>query len=54
MTQAATNAQGSDMSRPWLKSYPPGMPTAIAPPPYRSLGDMIEQNLPPLCKPSRL
>jgi len=44
MTQAATNADGSDMSRPWLKSYPPGIPATIAPPPYRSLADMIEQN----------
>ncbi|MCD2175423.1 long-chain-fatty-acid--CoA ligase [Rhizobium sp. C4] len=44
MTQAATNADGSEMSRPWLKSYPPGMPPTIAPSPYRSLADMIEQN----------
>lgn len=44
MTQAATNVQGSEMSRPWLKSYPPGMPETIAPSPYRSLADMIEQN----------
>ncbi len=44
MTQAATNVEGSEMSRPWLKSYPPGMPETIAPSPYRSLAEMIEQN----------
>ena len=44
MSQAATNAEGTELNRPWLKSYPPGMPPTIAPSPYRSLGDMIEQN----------
>ncbi|MET3613550.1 long-chain acyl-CoA synthetase [Rhizobium aquaticum] len=44
MSQAATNAEGTETARPWLKSYPPGMPETIAPPPYRSLADMIEHN----------
>ena len=44
MSQAVTNAEGTELNRPWLKSYPPGMPPTIAPSPYRSLGDMIEQN----------
>ncbi len=44
MTQAATNAQGTEIARPWLKSYPPGMPETIPPSPYRSVADMIEQN----------
>lgn len=43
MSQAATN-EGTELDRPWLKSYPPGMPVTIAPSPYRSLADMIEQN----------
>jgi long-chain acyl-CoA synthetase len=44
MSQVAENVEGSDIVRPWLKSYPPGVPAKVAPSPYRSLADMIEQN----------
>jgi long-chain acyl-CoA synthetase len=44
MSQVAENVEGADIVRPWLKSYPPGVPAKVDPSPYRSLADMIEQN----------
>jgi long-chain acyl-CoA synthetase len=44
MSQAATDAHGQEMDRPWLKSYSAGVSPTMIPLPYRSLGDMIEQN----------
>lgn len=44
MSQAATPAEGAEISRPWLNSYPPGVPATINPSQYRSLAEMIERN----------
>ncbi|NNF40406.1 MAG: AMP-binding protein, partial [Woeseiaceae bacterium] len=30
------------MEKPWLKSYPPGMPAEVPTPPFRSIRDLIE------------
>ena len=30
--------------KPWLQSYPPGMPADIAPLPYNSIGDLFAQS----------
>lgn len=44
MSDAAMNASGASVARPWLQSYPPGVNPTIGPSPYRSLADMIETN----------
>lgn len=32
------------MEKPWLKSYPPGMPEEVPDPPFRSIRDLFEQS----------
>ena len=35
---------GPQAAKPWLQSYPPGMPADIAPLPYDSIGDLFAQS----------
>ena len=44
MSEAILNVNGAVPSRPWLQSYPPGVPAEMNPVPYSSLAQMIEDN----------
>ena len=44
MSQAVSTIEGGTSDRPWLKSYPPGVPADIPASPFASLAEMIEHN----------
>ncbi|KQY13392.1 long-chain fatty acid--CoA ligase [Rhizobium sp. Root482] len=44
MPDTQTQTPAPDTARPWLQSYPPGMPAEISPLPYRSIGELFEQS----------
>ena len=44
MPDTQTQTPAPDTARPWLQSYPPGMPAQISPLPYNSIGDLFEQS----------
>jgi long-chain acyl-CoA synthetase len=44
MSEAVLNVNGAVSNRPWLQSYPPGVPAEMNPVPYSSLAQMIEDN----------
>lgn len=44
MSEAVVNSNAASSGRPWLQSYPPGVPAEIAPSTYSSIADMIEHS----------
>ena len=44
MPDISTQTPGPQTGKPWLQSYPPGMPAEIAPLPYKSIGDLFTQS----------
>ena len=43
MPDTMTSTPGPRTSKPWLQSYPPGMPSEIPPLPYNSIGELFVQ-----------
>ena len=44
MPDTLMQTPGPQAAKPWLKSYPPGMPSHIDPLPYNSIGDLFVQS----------
>ncbi len=44
MPDTMIQTPGPQPEKPWLQSYPPGMPAEISPPPYNSIGDLFAQS----------
>ena len=44
MPDTLMQTPGPQSAKPWLQSYPPGMPSHIDPLPYNSIGDLFVQS----------